>query len=229
MTGNTKNIVLINASPKVNEASVSGILTEFAENQMKTNGIHTEHIAVRESISRKQTEHDFEIMQKADTLVIAFPLYIFCLPGILMRFLQDYVSYCKQHEITARDVKVYAVVNCGFPEPDINEDAVHVIKSFSEKIGASFRFGVMIGGGGMLLGAKDAPFMKKTMGSLNNAFEKIAKEVQGESYPETENISISMNVPRKFYLFMGGRGWVHSAKKNGLTKKDLYRKPYRPD
>lgn len=229
MTDNTKNVVLISASPKINEESLSKFLLTFAEKQMAANGVHTEHVDVRESISKKQTEHNFEMMQKADALVLVFPLYVFCLPGILMRFLQDYVSYCKQHETTVKDVKVYAVVNCGFPEPNINEEAVHVIKSFSRNIGASFRFGVMIGGGGMMLGTKDAPFMKKTIESMNNAFKKMAEEIQSQKYPETENISIPLNFPRKLYLFMGSKGWVFSAKKNGLKKSDLYRKPYLPE
>jgi hypothetical protein len=229
MNQEIKNVVLISASPKIQEESVSKMLLSLAEGQMDTASIRTTKVDVRQSITKGKTQADFEAMSKADALVFAFPLYFFCLPGILIRFLQDYAQFLTQQEILVNNAKVYTIVNCGFPEPEINEEAVRVIQSFSRHTGASFRFGVLIGGGGMLLSAKDAPFMKKTMADLNAAFHSIGNDIQSEEQPSTQNISVSVKFPRKLYFFMGNKGWTSSARENGLKKKDLYRKPYRPE
>lgn len=225
MSTEKKNIVLVSASPKVGEATVSGLLAAIAEKRLADNANVT-NIDVRRSISGKHNEENFKAMNRADAIVFIFPLYIYCLPGILMRFLQDYRDYRTLHTDMASNPKVYAVVNCGFPEAYINSEAVRVIKSFSKHTGASFRFGILLGGGGMLLGAKDAPFMKKFMAKLNDSFDRIANDVSDSEIPEIDNICVSLNFPRKLYYLGGNLGWRQMAKKNGLKKKDLYARPY---
>lgn len=154
-----------------------------------------------------------------------------------MRFLEDYYAYYAQRSSqkgteSEKTAAVYAVVNCGFLEAGINREAVRVIGSFSRSTRNLFRFGVMIGGGGMLYGAKDAPFMRKTMTELNNAFKRIAQDIRlndaqvASDAPAPADIEITMNTPRWLYNFMGNRGWFALARKNGLKRKDLYRKPY---
>lgn len=143
-----------------------------------------------------------------------------------MRFLEDYHKFYIQHGKAAVNAKVYAIVNCGFPEPEINLEAVRVIRSFCHHVNAHFRFGVLIGGGGMLVGAKNAPFMKKSIRNLNDALLTIAKDIESNDLIIVDNIKIAMNFPRRLYLFMGDRGWHALARKNGLKKKDLYKRPY---
>lgn len=224
-----KSIVFISASPKIKEKSVSGFLANMAGDSI-TGNVEKIFINVRQSINKHKTIEDFKKISQADALIIAFPLYVFCLPGILMRYLEDYHKFLNETGKTSNSkTKVYAIVNCGFPEPDINQEAMDVIRSFCRHIGADFRFGLLIGGGGMLLQAKDAPFMKKTMRNLENAFQTIALDLENDQNEEKDDIRISMNFPRRLYFFMGDRGWVSIARKHGLKKKDLYRKPYRSE
>ncbi|MGE5370673.1 MAG: NAD(P)H-dependent oxidoreductase [Solirubrobacterales bacterium] len=228
MSSAMKRVVLISASPKIGEPSASDLLVTWQESRMEANGVSYERIDVRHCLARKETDAAFAAMLAADALIITFPLYFFCLPGMLMRFLQDYYQYWAQRNDEARPAQVYAVVNCGFPEPSINEEAVRVVQSFSDKIGAVFRFGLKISGGGMLLGAKDAPIMKKTIAHLNSAFDTMAKDIVTGGSAPLANIEIAMNFPRRLYLWVGNWGWGSMARKNGLKKRDLYRKPYRP-
>lgn len=218
-----KNVVIISASPKIGEDTVSGALADMAKNQF-SDDVSVSMVDVRKSFSGRQNDKNFDIMLEADALIFIFPLYIFCLPGILMRFLQDYALYRQQHP-NPRSPKVYAAVNCGFPEAWINEEAVRVIKSFSKHIGARFRFGILIGGGGMLLGTKDAPFMKKTLAKISEAFRNVAVDIADGEVPQ-KDFYIEMNFPSKLYLFMGNMGWKQLAKRYGLKKKDLYARPY---
>ena len=93
-------------------------------------------------------------MREADALLIVFPLYFFCLPGMLTQYLDDYAQFIG---VKGKTQKVYTIVNCGFPEPEINTEAIRVMQSFSRHVGASFRFGIGFGSGGMILGAQQAP------------------------------------------------------------------------
>ncbi|WP_075366932.1 NAD(P)H-dependent oxidoreductase [Desulfosporosinus metallidurans] len=226
MNKEPKRVVLISSSPKVSEVSASGLLTARQEKLMKTEGLDVYSLDVRQSLMKGRTESDFEAMLQADALVFNFPLYVFCLPGILMRFLQDYYAYWTQRQDGVGGSRIYAVVNCGFPEADINREAIRVIGSFSRNTNNVFRFGVMIGGGGMLLGAQGTPFVRKTMSELNKAFSLMAEDIIKSREDVVENISVALNFPRKLYFFMGNKGWVSMAKTNGLKKKDLYCKPY---
>jgi len=221
-----KNVVLLSASPKVNEPSVSKYLAGMVGDRLDASEVEKTYIDVRQSMMKHQIQRDFEALSEADALVIVFPLYVFCMPGILTRFLEDYYKFRSENNKTASNAKVYAVVNCGFPESEINLEAVRVIRSFCRHIGANFRFGVMIGGGGMFLAAKEAPFMKKVMAKLEEALSAIAKDISGEDRGDLNDIQIAMKFPRRLYLFMGNAGWGVLARKNGLHKKDLYKKPY---
>ncbi len=221
-----RSIVLIDGSPKIKESSLSKHLAEMAGSYIDNSYAEKTYINVRQSMIKHITQSDFEKMSEAEAIIITFPLYIFCMPGILTRFLQDYYQFFLIQGKTSNNPKVYAIVNCGFPEPEINFEAVRVIRSFCLHINANFRFGIMIGGGGMLIDALDAPFMKKTLDKLSNSFITIAKDIKTNSVERLNNINITMNFPGWLYLFMASRGWFSMARQNGLKKKELYNKPY---
>jgi len=222
MNVDTRNIVIINGSPKTTQKSVSGGLAERAAKLFETHNIHSDIIRAR-GITQETSGDVFSKMRSANALLLIFPLYYFCLPSMLMRFLEDYAEYLSLEGRPSPDQKVYAIVNCGFPESDINEEAIRVVKSFARHIGVTFRFGVSIGSGGMIIEAKDAPFMKKAIARLDAALTLMAQD-NGDT--PAENVSISVSFPRKLYFFMGNHGWFSMARKNNLEKKALYARPY---
>ncbi|MBS7527943.1 NAD(P)H-dependent oxidoreductase [Fusibacter paucivorans] len=226
-----KNVILINGSPKRTNVSMSGWLAAFAEQRLKGELLEVKLIRAQKSLLNDNMAHDFETLRDADALVFIFPLYVFCLPGLLMRYLEDFYDFLKtqysdDESIDQRGIKIYAVVNAGFVEPEVNLEAVRVIRSFSEKIQANFRFGVLIGGGPMIPNTQNALFMKPTIRALDAAFLKIGEDIAGEGQSLPADLQISVNFPKKLYHFMGDHRWISSVKKNGLKKKDLYRRPY---
>ena len=213
-----KHFVIISASPRTTDQSTSAFISSLAEKKLTGEGLAVERIDARKSL-KGDMQADFTAMNSADALIFVFPLYFFCVPGMLMQFMQDYSAYRAAHPGNNMQ-RVYAIVNCGFPEPEINMEAVRVMESFSRHIGASFGFGVMLGGGGMLMAAKDAPFMKTVLSGLDDAFTRMAGETEGDS------VTLAPRFPRRLYFMAGNMGWRQTARKNGLKKKDLYRKPY---
>lgn len=219
----TKSAIILSASPKASGDTVSGFLSSRIKSSFETDGCAAMCVDVGSSLKKEQCEKAYEAMAKADALVFVFPLYFFCVPGMLMRFMQNYAMQGYKNK---PGQKVYAVINCGFPEPDINSEAIRVIQSFCRHTGATFGFGIGIGGGGMLMGTQDAPFMKKMMGELDEALHRAAMDICGNGQPTSQPVMLRANVPRRLYYFMGNWGWKQVARKNGLKRKMLYAKPY---
>lgn len=221
-----KNIVIINGSPKADKGSASHFLSNIMIKHINGYGDNVSLINARYSLMNKSLEADYLQISKADAIIFVFPLYIFCLPGILMRYLQDFYRCLDDHSASLSGIKVYACVNCGFPEANINEEAVRVIKSFSIKTGASFRFGIMVGGGGMISSTLHMSYMKKTKNEFYLAISSIANDLESSDMEYIRNTCVNICFPSSLYNFMGGRGWRYTARKNGLKSKDLYKKPY---
>jgi len=210
-----KKLVIISASPKSsNDPSVSMYLARMARNRLSS--LESEIINVRQALQNSVLA--FETMKSADALLIIFPLYFYCLPGMLMRFLEDYAGFIGGN---GAPQKVYAIVNCGFPDPEINNEAISVVKSFARHIGAEFGFGISIDSGGILLSAKDTPFVKKAIKTINEALDTIPA-----NKPSGGVFAIHVNFPKRLYFLAGNFGWRQAAKKNGLNKRELYKKPY---
>lgn len=219
-------IVIVNGSPKPGaDPSVSEYLSSLAETRIQSDGTSIERVSARKSVL-SGSEEAFLAMSGADAILMIFPLYIFCLPGILIRFLQDYAVFAKVKSQDGKAPRVYAMINCGFPEDEINSDALRVVESFCRAVGAWYRFGLMIGGGGMLLGAKDAPFMKGVMGAIDEFLSLVKDDVLKQQDSEHPTMRAFVKFPRKLYFMMGNFGWRMQAKQNGLKPRDLHRKPY---
>ena len=221
-----KKIVILSGSPKAPGKAASDLLAKTAAEVFQEDGSQPRVISVRRTLDRSHTEQAFAEMAEADALVIIFPLYIFCLPGILMRFLQLYKGYMDAHPEAKRDIPVYAVANCGFPEPHINEEAVRVIGQFAKAVGDRFRFGVMIGGGGMY--GYPAPPVRKRMEEFRGAVRRMRTDIASGDTSPASDVLIQSPVGRRLYFTMGNMGWKLQARKNGKKKVDLYAKPYQP-
>jgi NAD(P)H-dependent FMN reductase len=214
-------IAIISASPRISAGSVSGFIAEVAAKRFADSGIIAERIDVRNCMTNKGCDQAFAMMNGADALMFIFPLYFFCVPGLLMRFLQDYAD---ANPGTSK--AIYAVVNCGFPEPKINAEALRVIARFAAHTGNHYRFGAAFGSGGMLHDAQNTPFIKKAMKAFDKTISLMAEDMQQKERSLSQDTYISIRFPRIAYVWMGNRSWRQMAKRNGLSKEDLYRTPY---
>ncbi len=219
-----KKIAIISASPKVNQnLAVSEFLAKRGESLLIEERVEINAVNMRRVLPHKETKNAFQTLANADAIVLVFPLYFFCMPAMLTRFLQDFVA---EHPKATRVSGVYAIINCGFPEPEINLEAMRVAEVFAIQTGRAFRGGVMIGCGAMALGAQDAPFMKPVFEKIDACFLRVKRDVIS-GVPEPEQIeAVTVKLPRKLYFIVGNAGWHSMARKNRLKKRDLYRKPY---
>ena len=221
---NVKQVVVIGASPKAPGKSTSDFLAEHTAQTLREAGLEARVLNVRAAITRRQTDKAFAAMAAADAMIFLFPLYVFCLPGILMRFLQDYKAYADARPGVGGGAAVYAVVNCGFPEPEINEQAVDVIGRFAAAVGARFRFGIMIGSGGMI--TLNVPFSKAVLRRYTQTVAAIGAEVVSGQFAQAKPVYLRNSFPAKLYFRIAEMGWRKMVRGNGKQPEDLYARPY---
>jgi hypothetical protein len=224
MSNLKQNVVFLSGSPKVNQdEAVSDFLAKRAVNFLADESLDAQIISVREVLLHRKTEEAFAAVQRADAIVVIFPLYFFCMPAMLTRFLQDFAVL---YPAASKKASVYAIVNCGFPEPEINLEAMRVMESFCQHTGRTFGGGGLIGCGGMLLGAQEAPFMKPVFEAIDALLLRVKSDLNSTEPAEKILTNSVAKFPRFLYFLAGNSGWHMMARKNGLRSKELYRRPY---
>ncbi len=224
MSNVKQSVVFLSGSPKVKQdEAVSDFLAKRGAKLLADESLDARVICVRETLLHHQTEDAFAAVQNADAIVVIFPLYFFCMPAMLTRFLQDFAV---RYPVASKKTNVYAIVNCGFPEPEINLEAMRVIDSFSRHTGRTFGGGTLVGCGGMLLAAQQAPFMKPLFEEIDGLFSRIHQDLNGQEPAKTLLSNTAAKFPRFLYFLAGNSGWHMAARKNGLRSNDLKRKPY---
>ena len=225
MNESNRTVVLISASPKADQNSaVSAFLAKRGEALFQEANLLVQTIPVKHALQHHETEPAYSAMQAADAIVFVFPLYFFCMPAMLTRFLQDFTA---RYPVSLKAANVYAIVNCGFPEPEINLEAMRVVESFSLQTGRSFQGGLLIGCGGMVFGAQQAPFMRPVFAQVDGLFSRVKDELLNATSAQPDVTQVTAAFPRFLYFFGGNSGWRATARKNGVRTKDLYRTPYR--
>lgn len=227
MSETNYRVALVSASPKVEqEWAVSAFLAKYGESRLAHDSLTVTIIPVRHALMHHETNAAFATLQETDAIVLIFPLYFFCLPAMLTRFLQDFAA---KEPKSNKTCAVYALVNCGFPEPEINLEAMRVVEQFALQTGRSFGGGVMIGCGGMIIGAQGAPFMRDVMEQVNSLFDRVKSDLMQADSIEPKIVATAPKFPRALYFLAGNAGWRSTARKNHLKNKDLYRTPYRTE
>ena len=215
------DIVLLNGSPRI-KGSTSMKLLDFFRSR-SGNACTATVIEAGKSILQKMQLQNYARMAKADAIVIAFPLYVYCLPGMLIEFLAGYRDYINKTGEPAGQ-KIYAVINCGFPESRINDDAALVIKRFCQETRAEYRFSILVGCGGMLQPLKAMPPVHNMWKRIGSAFDQIVFDVCGKNV--CADIHINSKLPKRLFFFIGQTNFAVLARMSGIKKRDLFKKPY---
>ncbi|MEG2916647.1 MAG: hypothetical protein RR891_11020 [Clostridium sp.] len=208
-------IALINGSPKAKDSGSGHILQGL---KSFFDGSHS----ILEYFFRKhQIDNDqMKEISQCEAIVFAFPLYVDGIPSHLLRCLIQLEEFFSA--IDKKDIRVYALVNCGFYEGQQNILAINMIENWCEKSKLKWGQGIGIGGGGMLLSVKNVPLGHGPNKNLGEALKVVSNNIlKGQS---GENLFIKPNFPRLAYKLAGERGWRQGIKANGLKTKDLFRK-----
>lgn len=132
--------VFINCSPK-KKWSASGFIINFTS--LFVAG-EKEKVQLR---AKPDYQKILEMVQDADNVVFAMPLYVDGVPSHVLPFLKVMEEYCIEKE---RKPRIYVIANNGFIEGKQNEPLMQVMENFSARSGLPWCGGLGIGGGVMM-------------------------------------------------------------------------------
>lgn len=222
------NVCLINGSPRGDKA-FSKKMIDYISEKMNENGLETDIINVPLNAERKDYKGAVKTMTEADAIVICYPIYVFCLPGSLMRLLEEYHGYVNSGAEYKKAI-VYSVVNCGFPEPSVNAEGIRVIKNFCRREKLTYGYSISLGCGPFIDQTREVPLLKNNSIKVNKELSRMTTHcidcLKSRICKEEKDVFFKPNIPKLLVLRGGGKGWLEAAKKNGLTEQDLYARPH---
>jgi hypothetical protein len=165
-----------------------------------------------------------ELVNASDLLILAFPLYVDCLPAAVILDLELIAQQRKGAE-SPKSQKLVAIVNNGFPEASQNNTALAICKRFATEANIDWAGGLSLGGGGAIGGnpLDKAGFIAR---NVRKALDLAAKDLL-EGRPvskEAVDLMAKPMVPKWLYLAIGNREWKKQAKAYGIQDK-LYNQP----
>ncbi|WP_195267784.1 hypothetical protein [Eubacterium sp. 1001713B170207_170306_E7] len=206
-------ITLVNASPKKRGSFSNYILNELIPL------VKTEREP--ELLSMSLWDDDFfDDLCSSDALVFAFPLYVDSLPASFLRFLTHFEERLKN---SPADIRVYGLVNSGFLEGHQNRFALEILAHFCRRAKLTWCGGLGIGGGPFLHGMAAAPWKFSAKRPVYDGLVQLSEAVKNGQMLE-KDLLVTPKIPKKIYIAAANHQWVTEAKKNGLKKKELYKK-----
>lgn len=218
-------ICFINGSPSGTQSTSSLFIEEVTKMLSAKQNKHSFSTIAAITATNQNQELSFVKMNQSDVWIFTFPLYYYGLPGILVKFLEDYAQFAKQNPL-GHSPRVYAIVNCGFPEPSHNDHAAKMIENFCTHFKGTWRFAVEVGTGPIIKGTPDIPMNGFLKRKVYQALTRLSEDICNFSTTPHKNLYAKCRIPTCLYLFMGNRNWKRTAKQNSLSEKDLYKTPY---
>lgn len=207
-------IALINGSPKVKN-SASGTLLEDIKGYVGEKAELVEFGFHSPSVSTET----IDALATTDVWVFSFPLYVDGIPGHLL--------YCLVQLEAARiqnpQIRIYAIVNCGFYEGIQAELSLHLLQNWCSKSGFLWSGGIGIGGGG---GLASMPKMQPGQGPkapIDKALAALSETILMKDAQENKYVSVAF--PRFLYKLGAQMGWRQMIKANGGKARDLKKRP----
>jgi len=215
----SNTVLLLVASPH-GFSSTSNSLGQYLLDRLKIGGYKTSTVHVQTAMRSKKALTDM-LSQVAgcDLLLLAFPLYIDCLPAALIATLELIVAQRKTTAPSKRQ-RLLAIVNNGFPEATQNATAIAICRQFAAEAGFDWAGGLSLGGGGTINGLKleEAGYMAR---NIRKALCLAAQNLLDEKVLCNTALELMAKpiVPKSLYILIANRGWKKMAKKYGAEKK----------
>jgi hypothetical protein len=206
--------------------STSESLGSYLLERLGERGFETETLLLHRALKSEASCRELlDATDRADLLVVAFPLYVDTLPYLVTKAL-ELIARHRRAGGGRPGQRLLAIANCGFPEADHNDTALAICRLFTREAGLAWAGGLALGGGPSINGqslSKVAGMARNAIQSLDAAAEALAA---GQPLPPQAVEAMSKPlVPTWAYIWMGGFGWRQQARKHG-TQKRLHARPY---
>ena len=203
-------IALINGSPKIKNSASSTLLDDLKRNVGEK--AEVVNVALHSPVLSKEVVEELE---KAETWVFAFPLYVDGIPGHLLSCLVQI-----EEARTATPTRyIYGMVNCGFYEGIHTKLALKLLQNWCLKTGFIWGGGMGVGCGGALATMPKLEPGHGPKAPIDRALAELSDAILKREIQENKYVSIAF--PRSLYKMQAQMRWRRMIKANGGKVKDL--------
>jgi hypothetical protein len=206
-------VCLVNGSPRGKLSSSSLIFLQGLERSLAKEGVRTALVTVARRSGEPASESMLQELAGADALVFSFPVYAYSTPAALTKLLEELYIYLRRHPPGERPARVYALVNSGNADPQVNAEALRVMRLFCRKAGLSWRFGAAIAGGMVVAMTRVLP---PVGWSLRRLYRRIAADLRSGSTSPLKDVTIRPIIPKRIMNWFKDSKW---------SKKFMARQP----
>ncbi|MGD9676222.1 MAG: NAD(P)H-dependent oxidoreductase [Candidatus Bipolaricaulia bacterium] len=206
MTG--RKALLLVGSPRGIGHSSSDRLGSVVLDTLKGRGLDTEKLHVHAVMdSPAACESALAAIGFSDAVILSVPLYVDSFPAPVVALLERIA----ERKTGAGRVRLFLLLQCGFPEAAHNATALAIAARFAAEVGWEWLGGTALGGTGGFI--KD----------VNAVLARVGKAIaDGEPVPE---VTLSVPFPAWLYRLVGNVMWRREARKRGATRS-LRARPY---
>lgn len=220
-----KRILLLVGSAKLTR-STSEMLGTYILDKLGEKGFESETLFAHKMLnSEKGKDELLSSVNKADIIILAFPLYVDCLPYSIISML-EHIAKNRRTNDNLKKQSLLCIVNCGFPEAHQNDTAIAICRQFARETGFDWVGGLTLGGGEVITG-RNLSAIKKLSRNVIKSLDLAVEAITDNKPVSQEAIDLMAKplMPKWLYLFMGGLRWKRESKEHGVREK-LFAKPY---
>lgn len=220
-----KRILLLVGSAKLTR-STSEVLGTYVLDKLGEKGFESESLFAHKILkSDKGKDELLSSVNKADLTILAFPLYVDCLPYLVISML-EHIAKNRRANGDLRKQSLLCIVNCGFPEAHQNDTAIAICRQFARETGFDWAGGLALGGGEAITG-QNLSAVKRLSRNVIKSLD-LTIEALADSKPVSQkaiDLMAKSLMPRWLYTFMAGLRWKRESNEHGVREKLLAR-PY---
>jgi multimeric flavodoxin WrbA len=234
-----RRALLIVGSPKIIDPSTSGVLGEELLGRLAAAGWQTESLTLKPATFKEPGEAELlAAVDRADLIVLAFPLYIDALAYLVTKALELIAEHRQAAGDAARPQGLVGLANNGFPEGHQNYLAFAMLRRFAARSGMTWVGGMALGAGEAKIGGRPLtaksdngiPLFRVSQ-ALDAAGSALARgdALPAEAWQGMAQVPIPY-MPRFIWhrMFMRGAAsfWQKGAAGHGVSKADMLAAPH---
>jgi len=131
-------LTVFNGSPRAENSNTKILLDQFLEGYMTTSDNSFASFYLR----KEEPSEMAEVFSKADNVLLAFPLYVDCMPALVKSFIEVLEPLCGREGNPA----IGFLVQSGFPEAAHSRYVERYLEKLAARLGAPY-LGTMVKGG----------------------------------------------------------------------------------
>ncbi len=183
-----EHVIIINGSPRVKKFSnTDKIIQSFALGLEEAGTTHKLY-----SLSNRSEWGDArDAFMNSDHIIIALPLYVECVPGLMLEFLTTIPTE------RVRPAKISFILHGGFDEGHQLRLGEQFLKSLPAKLGCTYG-GTLVKGGSFMLRMRDDEYIKKNTDKVLYAYIPMGKlfaENGNFMFPEAKEFTGPEQIP----------------------------------